>query len=106
MRTRMGLFALVVLLAVSACSAPLPPPDLLATTDEQMKLRSYQSRSFEADRTAAIRAVISVLRLSTIPKVPSSSWWTSRTTVRRKFGSRSCGIATRKVGASELMHGT
>lgn len=65
MRYRTGRVArlgLVVLIAMTACAAPVPPPDLLATTEEQTKLRSFQSRTFDADRTLAIRAVIAVLQ--------------------------------------------
>ncbi len=50
-------------LAVVACAAPQPPPDLLAPTDAQMKLRSFQTRSFDvADRKQAIRGVIAALQ--------------------------------------------
>lgn len=56
---RLGLVGCV---ALAACTAPVPPPDLLATTEEQMKLRSFQSRTFDADRKTAMRAVIAVLQ--------------------------------------------
>jgi len=51
-------------LATLACaSPPAPPPDLLAPTEAQMKLRSYQSRTFELeDRNQAIRGVIAALQ--------------------------------------------
>lgn len=46
-----------------ACAAPTPAPDLLAPTEEQLKLRSFQTRSFDAsDRTEVIRAVIAALQ--------------------------------------------
>ena len=55
--------ALLAIFAVASCAAPQPPPDLLATTEAQMKLRSFQSRVFdEADRKQALRAVIAVLQ--------------------------------------------
>lgn len=55
--------ALVLALALAACSAPKPGPDLLAPTDAQMKLRSFQTRSFDvADRKQAIRGVIAALQ--------------------------------------------
>jgi hypothetical protein len=51
-----------VLLA-AACTPPRPSPDILAPTEEQTKLRSYQSRTFEvADRQTALRAVMAVLQ--------------------------------------------
>ena len=57
------LLALVWGLAVVACAAPKPPADLLAPTDAQMKLRSFQTRSFDvADRKLAIRGVIAALQ--------------------------------------------
>ncbi len=50
-------------LAVVACAAPKPPPDLLAPTDAQLKLRSFQTRTFDvADRKQAIRGVIAALQ--------------------------------------------
>ncbi len=65
-RMQVGLGRLLVVgcaLSVLACAAPKPPPDLLAPTEAQMKLRSVQTRSFDvADRTQAIRAVIAALQ--------------------------------------------
>ena len=51
-------------LALVACvTPPQPPPELLAPTEEQMKLRSFQSRSFDiTDRNQAIRGVIAALQ--------------------------------------------
>ena len=50
--------------ATLACaSPPQPSPDLLAPTEAQMKLRSYQSRTFELkDRNQAMRGVIAALQ--------------------------------------------
>jgi hypothetical protein len=51
------------LLLAQGCVAPQPGPDLLAPTDAQMKLRSFQSRTFEVtDRKAAMRGVIAALQ--------------------------------------------
>ena len=63
-KTMVGrLLALVWGLAVVACAAPKPPLDLLAPTDAQMKLRSFQTRNFDvADRKQAIRGVIAALQ--------------------------------------------
>lgn len=48
---------------LSSCTAPQPTPDLLAPKEEQSKIRSYQTRTFEvADRQVALRAVMSVLQ--------------------------------------------
>jgi hypothetical protein len=48
---------------LAACSAPQPSPDILAPTEEQTKLRSFQTRTFEvADRQLAMRAVMGVLQ--------------------------------------------
>ena len=50
-------------LGIVACASPQPAPDLLAPTEEQMKLRSMQTRSFDVtDRNQAMRAVIAALQ--------------------------------------------
>jgi hypothetical protein len=47
----------------SGCTTPQPPPDLLATSEAQMKIRSVQTRNFEVkDRNVAIRGVIASLQ--------------------------------------------
>jgi hypothetical protein len=63
-KTTVGrLLVLAWALAMVACTAPKPPPDLLAPTDAQMKLRSFQTRSFDdVDRKQAIRGVIAALQ--------------------------------------------
>jgi hypothetical protein len=49
--------------ALVACTAPKPGPDLLSPSEEQTKLRSFQSRNFDvADRQVALRAVMAVLQ--------------------------------------------
>jgi hypothetical protein len=49
--------------AVACAAPPEPKPDLLAPTEAQMKLRSYQSRTFEiGSRNRAMRAVIASLQ--------------------------------------------
>jgi hypothetical protein len=60
MRLAVALLALLVL----ACQSPPPQTDtLLAPTEEQMKLRNVQTRSFDvASRTDAMRAVIAALQ--------------------------------------------
>ncbi|GJL67311.1 MAG: hypothetical protein NPIRA05_22820 [Nitrospirales bacterium] len=50
-------------LLLQACAPPRPGPDLLAPTAAQMKLRSYQSRSFEVtDPSQAMRGVVAALQ--------------------------------------------
>ncbi|HBP89247.1 MAG: hypothetical protein KC592_09930 [Nitrospira sp.] len=50
-------------LLLQACAPPEPGPDLLAPTAAQMKLRSYQSRTFEVtDRSQALRGVVAALQ--------------------------------------------
>jgi hypothetical protein len=52
-----------LVLALTACASPAPEVDLLAPTEEQLKLRSFQSRSFDLnDREQTIRAVIAALQ--------------------------------------------
>lgn len=54
---------LVVQLLVQGCVAPQPSPDLLAPTEAQTKLRSFQSRMFDVtDRKVAMRGVIAALQ--------------------------------------------
>jgi len=51
------------LLLAQGCVPPQPGPDLLAPTEAQMKLRSFQSRTFDvADRKQAMRSVIAALQ--------------------------------------------
>jgi hypothetical protein len=57
------LAAAALAVCILACAAPTPKPDLLAPTEEQMKLRSLQTRAFDvADRNQAIRGVLSALQ--------------------------------------------
>jgi hypothetical protein len=58
------LLALALGLALLACATPPEPgPGLLAPTEAQMKLRSFQSRTFEIrDRNQAMRGVIATLQ--------------------------------------------
>lgn len=70
MRTRTARFCLVAGLAFGLAAAqggcaspPEEPVTLLAPTDEQMKIRNMQTRTFDvADRQAAMRAVIAALQ--------------------------------------------
>ncbi|HVN40606.1 MAG TPA: hypothetical protein VMW19_20765 [Myxococcota bacterium] len=50
--------------ALAECAnPPVPPPNLLAPTEEQAALRAMQTRTFEvADRTQAMRGVIAALQ--------------------------------------------
>lgn len=53
----------VFVLALASCAAPPPTGELLAPSDEQMKLRTIQSRTFDvADRNHAMRAVMAALQ--------------------------------------------
>lgn len=55
--------ALALGLGVTACVSPQPDPDLLAPNEEQMKLRTIQTRSFDvSDRNQAMRGVIAALQ--------------------------------------------
>jgi len=52
-----------VILLAQGCGAPQPSPDLLAPTEAQMQMRSFQSRSFDlTDRRDAMRGVIAALQ--------------------------------------------
>ena len=56
---------LLLVLGLAGCASPPPPQpvDLLAVTDEQMKLRNMQTRTFDiADRRLAMRGVIAALQ--------------------------------------------
>jgi len=62
-RARWGTLVITGMLVLPGCTAPQPKPDLLAPTEAQMKLRSFQTRDFDVkDRQAAIRGVIAVLQ--------------------------------------------
>jgi len=62
-QTVWGCVAIAVLVIVEGCVAPQPSQDLLAPTEAQMKIRSVQTRSFDAkDRQAAMRGVIAALQ--------------------------------------------
>ncbi|MEM7411283.1 MAG: hypothetical protein AAF430_13685 [Myxococcota bacterium] len=51
------------LLGWGCASTPEPAPDLLAPSEEQMKLRSFQTRTFEVkDKNQAMRGVIAALQ--------------------------------------------
>lgn len=61
-RVVLGLTA-ALLLCGGCASPPSEPVDLLAPTEEQMRIRSMQTRSFDlADRRVAMRGVISALQ--------------------------------------------
>jgi hypothetical protein len=62
-RTLRGARLLLAGALLAACTAPAPSPDLLSPSEEQTKLRSFQSHTFEeVDRQQAIRAVMAVLQ--------------------------------------------
>jgi hypothetical protein len=63
-RTARWAMVLVLALLLAACQTSKPDTDdLLAPTEEQLKLRSFQSRSFDVKtRQQAIRAVIGALQ--------------------------------------------
>jgi hypothetical protein len=58
------LASVVLVLGLAGCASPPPEPvDLLATTEEQTKIRNLQTRTFDvSDRRVAMRGVISALQ--------------------------------------------
>jgi hypothetical protein len=62
--THVAAVALLFALGLSSCASPPKEPEtLLAPTEEQMKVRNLQTRTFDvADRTVALRGVISALQ--------------------------------------------
>jgi hypothetical protein len=56
--------AMAILASVAGCASPPEPPvDLLALTEEQMKIRNLQTRTFDiTDRRVAMRGVIQALQ--------------------------------------------
>jgi hypothetical protein len=63
LRNIRNILILTGLLLVQGCVAPQPSPDLLAPTDAQMKLRSFQTRTFDvADRKVVMRGVLAALQ--------------------------------------------
>jgi len=62
-RNRPAISLALLLLPLTACTAPKPSTNLLAPTDAQTKLRSYQSRILQVpDRQLALRGVMGVLQ--------------------------------------------
>ena len=63
MRTICNMLILAGVLLVQGCVAPKPGQDLLAPTEAQTKLRSFQTRTIDvADRAVAMRGVIAALQ--------------------------------------------
>jgi hypothetical protein len=61
--TRVRTFVGLLTVVLAACTTPKPGPDILAPSEEQTKLRGYQTRTFEiAERQVAMRAVLGVLQ--------------------------------------------
>lgn len=64
MSTSLKIVSLCLFILITACStgSKKPPPDLLKLTEAQMKIRSFQSRSFDlTDQHKTLRAVVSTL---------------------------------------------
>jgi hypothetical protein len=61
---RIATWTLLITLGLAGCASPPPEPEnLLAPTDEQMKIRNLQTRTFDvSDRRVAMRGVISALQ--------------------------------------------
>ncbi len=58
-----ALTILIALMSSSCASPPKEPTELLAPSEEQMKIRNLQTRTFDiADRKVAMRGVISALQ--------------------------------------------
>jgi len=64
MNSRLTVFVTGMCLALAACAGPQKPPeDLLALSDAQMKMRSFQTRTFDTkDTNKILRAVIGALQ--------------------------------------------
>ncbi len=65
MNARTGLLILGLALLLQACvgGAQKPPKELLALNDAQMKIRSFQTRAFDAkDQNKVLRGVVAALQ--------------------------------------------
>ena len=65
MNKRNGLLILSLCLVLQACVSPQKkaPKELLSLTDSQMKIRSFQTRTFEvADQNKVLRGVVAALQ--------------------------------------------
>ncbi|MCK7488925.1 MAG: hypothetical protein MZU79_00730 [Anaerotruncus sp.] len=78
--------------AGSRARAPPGPPN--------QSSRPLSTVTGGSSRTACA-AALPVGRFRTSPHAPSAVCWHSRITVRRKFGSSSCGIESSRMGATE-----
>jgi hypothetical protein len=63
-KPRFAMLSLFVALGVAGCASPPPEPEtLLAPTEEQLKMRNLQTRTYDiADRKIAMRGVIAALQ--------------------------------------------
>jgi len=60
---RYSLFVLCLSFFLQACAGGQPPKDLLALTDAQMKIRSFQTRAFDVkDQNKVLRGVVASLQ--------------------------------------------
>jgi hypothetical protein len=60
---RYSLFVLGLSFLFQACAGGQPPEDLLALTDAQMKIRSFQTRAFDIeDQNKVLRGVVASLQ--------------------------------------------
>jgi hypothetical protein len=62
-RTRLLILGLALLLSACVGGAQKPPKELLALTDSQMKMRSFQTRAFDIkDQNKVLRVVVAALQ--------------------------------------------
>lgn len=62
-RARWATPVIATMLFMQGCETPQPTQDLLAPTEAQMKMRSFQTRTFDVkDRQLAMRGVIAALQ--------------------------------------------
>jgi hypothetical protein len=62
-RNRLLILGLALLLSACVGGAQKPPKELLSLTDAQMKIRSFQTRAFDAkDQNKVLRGVVAALQ--------------------------------------------
>lgn len=103
-----ALVAAIGLLLAGCASPPEEPVNLLAPTDEQMKMRNLQTRTFDvSDRRVAIRGVVQALQdlgfIIERANEPLGMVTAARFAEPRYFDVVGVTVTVRPIGESQMM---